>query len=480
MGILLFSRCDDFGSVNVDPNNPSQANTRSLFLYAAFYVPDFGWMGNYDPWNQLYPEYITERSNVQYTKFLLSAYSPGTCQRYAIRNLEDIIEYNQNEATKNEGWVIAFGSADNQIAVAHTLRGFLYMHITDILGAVPYSEANKAQEGLYTPKYDTQEFIYTDLDDKLTKAYALFDESGKLDGDFEIFYKGDVSKWKKLNASVRMMMAIKLADVAPEIAKERFTRAYADGGITDNADLFEYKYLPENANANPLWENMILDGRRDFVPSAQIVDQLKALGDPRLKAYALPNNRGEYRAIPFGTLPEVLSTDYQDGTHCSFPEKYYAQDAPWVLITPSYMYLLAAEAAVRGWISADPEVLYKAGIRASFDQHPETAGYDLEAYYNQPEVRLSGSREEKITKIGLQAWLANYMQDGVEAWSTWRRLNVPHLEPGEANANPELDHIPYRRCYSPTDFSTNQANYDAAIAVQGEDSFDTKVWWNRK
>ena len=353
------------------------------------------------------------------------------------------------------------------------------MHLTDSLGMIPYSEANKATEGIFTPKYDTQEFIYTDLDEKLTAAYALFDESTKLDGNFEIFYEGDVSKWKKLNASIRMMMAIKLAKVAPDAAKERFARAYADGGILDNADLFEYKYLDENSDANPLYDNMVFDGRRDFVPSAQIVDQLKAFNDPRLKAYADANKEGEYRAIPFGTLPEVLSTDYQDGTHCVFPEKYYKRDAPWVMTTPSYIYLLSAEAAVRGWISADPVALYKAGIKASFDQHPETAGYDLEAYYNQPGVELTGSADEKIAKIGLQAWLANYMQDGVEAWSTWRRLNVPHLEPGDANANPLLNHVPYRRCYDPSDYAANQSNHDAAIAAQGPDSFDTRVWWNK-
>ena len=478
--LLLFSRCDDFGDVNRDPDSPSIANTRSLFLAAAGYTSNFGWMGNYNPWNQLYPQYITECTNVQYTKFLLSTFGVSNYYRYAIRNLEVIIRYNQSEWVSKETWVSVFGDAGNQIGVAETLRAFYFMHLTDILGMIPYSEANKAEEGIYTPKYDTQEFIYADLDKRLTDAYKLFQEEGRLDSEFEIFYNGDVSKWKKLNASLRMMMAIKLAKVAPAVAKERFARAYADGGMTDNRDLLEYKYLPENANANPLWTNMIQDARKDFVPCAQIVDQLKAFNDPRLKAYCVPNEKGKYRAIPFGTLSEVLSTEWQAGTYCNFNPRYYEQDAPWVLITPSYIYLLEAEAAVRGWITADAEGLYKAGIRASFDQHPETSGYDFDAYYSQSGVKLTGSPEEKLAKIGLQAWLANYMQDGVEAWSTWRRLGVPLLKPGNANADPTLDHVPYRLCYSSSDFTTNQANYDAAIAQQGADSFHTRVWWNSK
>ena len=481
-GILLFTRCSDFGNVNMDPNNPSTANTRSLFLYAAIYTQYFGYMGNYDPWNQLYPNYITERTNVQYTKFTLSAFSTTYYHRYAVRNLEDIVAYNENPATAKESWVSAFGDANTQIGVAHTLRGFFYMHLTDILGMLPYSEANQATEGNFTPKYDTQEYIYTDLDKKLTEVYALLDESGRLDKSYDIFYNGNISNWKKLNASIRMMMAIKLSDVAPAVGKERFAKAYADGGIIDNADLFQYKFLPENDNANPLWVNMVQNPRKDFVPTGQLISQLKAFDDPRLPAYAVPNQVNEYVGIPFGTTAANLSTNWEDGTFCDFNKKYYEQAAPWVMITPSHILLIQAEAAVRGWISADPEVLYKAGIKASFDQHKETAGYDFDAYYNQDGVKLTGTNEEKIAKIGMQRWLANYMQDGIEAWSDWRRLGVPtFITPGETGTTiGNVSHIPYRRCYSTTDFSPNQANYDAMIAVQGADSFDTRVWWDTK
>ena len=75
----------------------------------------------------------------------------------------------------------------------------------------------------------------------------------------------------------------------------------------------------------------------------------------------------------------------------------------------------------------------------------------------------------------MQRWLANYMQDGVEAWSDWRRLNVLKLYPGSAAA---VTHIPYRRVYYPDDYNTNLDNYNAAIAVQGADDMDTRVWWD--
>lgn len=472
-GILLFSRCDDFGEVNVDPNNPSTPDTRYLFMYAALYVPNFSWVDNYDPWTQLYPQYIAERLNIQYSNYAMTEFNIGAYYRRMIRNLEDIIFYNQDDKSKGESWVQAFGSNTNQIAAARTLRAYAYMHLTDALGMIPYSEANRAEEGNFTPKYDTQEFIYTDLDKELTEAFAQFDVTSHLDESFDIFYQGDMAKWKKLNATLRMMMAIKLTKVDPETGKARFAKAYADGGMTDNAEKLMYPYLPENANANPLWENIKLDGRWDFVPSATLVDQLKAYKDPRLEAYVEPNDDGEYIGLPYG-LRKADLPGWPTGSYCNFHEKYYKQDAPITIISPSHSLLLGAEAAVRGWINADAEALYKAGIKASFDQHE--LDYDLDAYCAQPEVRFDGSIEEKIAKIAMQRWLANYMQDGIEAWSDWRRLGVPDLKPGP---NADVTHIPYRRHYASDDFSPNESNYEAAIAAQGPDNFDTRVWWNK-
>lgn len=108
-----------------------------------------------------------------------------------------------------------------------------------------------------------------------------------------------------------MMMAIKLSDVAPEIGKARFAKAYADGGMTDNSELLEYKYLPETANQNPLYTNIIESGRKDFAPSKTILDQLIAYNDPRLKEYAVPNSEGEYNGVPFG-LTKTEIAQYTD------------------------------------------------------------------------------------------------------------------------------------------------------------------------
>ena len=469
--MLTFSACGDFEDTNIDPNNPSDPNAGYMFAYACKQVPNFTLSGTYDPWTQLYPQYISERKTIQRSTFLQSNYGTGSIYTNTLRNLELIIKLNMDEATKNESYVASFGDSNNQIAVCRTLKAFIYMHMTDALGMIPYSEALKGDEGNFNPKYDTQEFIYTDLDKELTEAYQQFDETGSLDATSDILYNGNIKYWKKLNASIRMMMAIKLSDVAPEVGKARFAKAYADGGMTDNAEMLAYKYLAESANENPLYNNITVQGREDFAPSKTLLDQLIAYNDPRLEAYANPNSDGEYAGVPFG----ITNAELQQYTNTTaiFDDRYVQQNSPMVVISPSHILLIEAEAALRGWITEDPEKLYKEGIAASLAQYDLSDQFD--DYYSQPNVSLTGSVKEKIEKVAMQRWLANFMQDGIEAWSDWRRLNVPKIYPGPASP---AEHIPYRKVYDTPDYNTNKENYQIVLDTQGKDDENTRVWWD--
>ena len=469
-GLMTFTGCGDFDDTNVDPNNPSKPDTRFLFAYACKTVPNLSMVSTFNPWTQIYPQYITEWKSIQFTSFSQPQFGTDTYYKEPLRNLDGVIKLNTDEATRNETYVVQLGTSANQIAASRTLRALFFMSLTDAQGMIPYSEALKGDEGNFTPKYDTQESIYADLEKELTEAYAQFDGAGTLSKSFDILYNGDITKWKKLNASIRMMMAIKLSDVAAETGKARFAKAYADGGMKVNAEMLAYKYLPETANQNPMYDNMVISGRQDYVPSKTILDQLKAYNDPRLKAYAAPNADGEYVGVPFGLLQADV-VNYKNSSLLN--ERYYKQDAPVVVISPSHILLIEAEAAVRGWISANAADLYKAGVAASFEQYELSDGVD--AYLAQEAIKFGGSDAQKIEKIGMQRWLANFMQDGFEAWSDWRRLNVPKLKVGP---NALVNHIPYRMTYSNPDYNTNMDNYNAAIAAQGADNIDTRVWWD--
>ena len=177
---VLVTACNpaDFGDINKDPNNPSTAFTKYLFTNACTYVPYFS-LGSatngYDPWQQEWTGYISESKNNQYGPLATTTYysTVSTIYLYALRNLNQIIEMNEDEEQKGESNVLMFGDNANQIAAAKTLSAFYYMSLTDIIGPIVFTEAFQGKsDDNWTPKYDPQDEVYAGLDKMLKEAYA--------------------------------------------------------------------------------------------------------------------------------------------------------------------------------------------------------------------------------------------------------------------------------------------------------------------
>ena len=425
-----------------------------------------------------------------------TTYSTNNYYRYVIKNLNTIIEMNEGDQ-KSEVAVISFGDNANQIAAAKTLRGFFFMMLTDILGPLPYSEAFKGEsDDIWEPKFDSQEDIYAGLDADLVSAYSQFDENGSLT-DADILYKGNVSKWKKFNASLRMMLAIKMADVDPVNGKARFAKAYADGGMTEVSDGFHYTF-DSNSDAyawmyyvgNPNYASRNLN----FVPNKVIVDALKEYQDPRMFSYFTldgykgsvegdPTDFEAYKGVPFGLESNDAVVSAAQGC-CSVADSYCEPQATYGVITTARTLLVEAEAAELGWIDADPKALYEAGIRASFDfqaaYHSAVSGVD--EYLASEKVALSSNKETALQQIVMQRFLAGFLNCGIESWSDWRRYNIPTLPVYEGQAQDGVKVYPYRMSYSDTDKQYNVVKSDEAIKtwLNGVDDRWQRVWWDTK
>lgn len=479
-GVFLMGSCGDFGDINTDPNNPSQATTEALFAFSLRYVPYFVMQRSYNPEFLLFPRYIAERQNVQYGRYNNTQFSTKNFYRYTLKDLQTIINMNEG-SEKNTSNVEAFGSNANQIAAASTLKDFYFMGLTDALGMIPYSEALKGDSGNYTPKLDAQKDIYNGLEADLVAAYAKFDASGSLNATYDYMYKGDISKWKKLNATIRMMLAIKLADVDPATGKAWFQQAYKDGGIESNDDNFVYTFYGNADNENPLYTNIVTEGRKDFCPSTDIVDIMNKYNDPRRAAYFTKNADGIYKGIPLGITSSDVTNYNKDNS--DFNPNMYKQGAPFIIFSAARTRLVEAEAALRGWIDADAKTLYEEGVRlsiaAKFDLVSGTAPSESEisAYLAQSGVAFTGTDAEKLSLIATQRYINGYFEDGIEAWSDWRRLDAPDLTIGPSSL---LEHIPYRCTYDNNDRSESTAAYEAADKEQGADNTDTRVWWDVK
>ena len=122
-------------------------------------------------------------------------------------------------------------------AVGQIMEGLYYQMFTDVFGEIPYSEA--ADPDVSLPKFDTQYEIYSGIIATLDVAMATIGANtttgnGVEDlGDNDLYYGGDLQKWKKLANTLKLRLA---------------TRAYgatgadfADGAINAalGADLLE-------------------------------------------------------------------------------------------------------------------------------------------------------------------------------------------------------------------------------------------------
>ncbi|RYF92020.1 MAG: SusD/RagB family nutrient-binding outer membrane lipoprotein, partial [Chitinophagaceae bacterium] len=81
-------------------------------------------------------------------------------------------------------------------------------------------------------------------------------------------------------------------------------------------------------------------------------------------------------------------------------------------------------------------------------------------------------------QINTQYWIASFL-NGNEAWSNFRRSGFPALA-----ANPYVGDIPAgtfirRLTYPVSEISANTTNVNEAIARQGPDRMDTRVWWDK-
>ena len=367
------AKIHDFGDINKSPNSPSTPYTNYMFTQSQRYFYYFI-TGNatnaYDPWQQQWNGYLAECKNNQYGPLgTTTNYSGGnTMYLTPLKNLHYIIEMNEDPEQKDLPNVAVLGTSANQIAAAKTLMGFYFMTLSDIYGPIVVSEAFKgSSDDNWYPKYDSQKEVYDFIDSSLSDAYGQFDESGTLDGTADASFGGDIAKWKKFNASLRMLAAIKLCDVDAATGKARFSKAYSQGGMTATEDGLFHKHDDLNWNMMYYWCNPDYAGAGfGMAPNMYIVDQMKEFKDPRMFKYfdiegykgprdpeVFPRDSYEsFYGVPFG-LESNTAVNAWTTVCCSINSNMIAMDATLPVITTARVLFTEAEAAVRGWISAD-------------------------------------------------------------------------------------------------------------------------------
>ncbi len=257
-----------------------------------------------------------------------------------------------------------------------------------------------------------------------------------------------------------------------------------------NADHAVYTYLANSPDQFPLFSARI-GSFNEFRASKTMMDKLIGLNDGRYKIFFRPTpeteatadpSDDEYVGIPNGMGDEEALTynggpQFQSRIGPFFYEQsntdYGRKIAKGVIMTYSELQFILAEAREKNLINtATAETYYTTGINASFSFYELTSSAD---YFTQPDVAYTGDTNSKLEKIGTQKWISLYFQ-GMEAWIDWRRTKYPSLSPSVDNQND--DRIPVRFIYPIIEQSLNSASRSAAVARQGDDDINTRVWWD--
>ena len=341
--------------------------------------------------------------------------------------------YNISTYATGNGWVTSYSSCgynllkaiefatgendSNSVAQCKILLANTVWESSMLYGDIPYSEAWNI-EGTQTPKFDTQKDVFYSVIGLLDEALDGIDESNSKRIDkYDIYYTGDMAKWRRLGNSLKLKFYMYLAnkeDVGDEI-KAILTSVYNS--------LQEKGYNPINQIVGYIL--------------SEDPDPMKALDDPRIPIYFRANADGEYISLEASEKGSVV-TDKEISEKPSLCTEAVFQknnllraDYPDVICSYAETMFYVAEAYVRGLgvakDLAQADAAYRKGIEASCVYNGVAAATAASFAAGVPSLSTLGGDDKALEAIASQQRIEMMMRP-LEAWSNQRRTGYPALE----------------------------------------------------
>ncbi len=377
------------------------------------------------------------------------------------------------------------------IGIAKIMKAHGFQIIVDAYGNLPFSEALKGTNVL-RPKYDNAEEIYQQLIVMLDEGIAAIKNAPATEAKpstDDILFKGDMTKWVKFANTLKLRILIRQSEIASKasyIAAE-IAKIEAEGsgylGAGQSAEV-NPGYLSTSSKLNPYWESYHRNAAgsetqnyRAVRPTLFLFAQYDAYNDPRKTAnYEMPVDTNIYNGVALGEAtggPDVNKYKYGKTSAIKAGGAILrTATAATPILTAEESLFLQAEAAERGWISANASTLYEEAISESFKRAGVIA--DFATYIAQPAVDYA-TATDKIEAIIVQKWFALNMIGSWETWNDFRRTKFPSDNPLSKAALAQKH--PARLLYPNSELGRNEAN----VLAQGTiNAFDTKLFWDKK
>ncbi|SHF39218.1 RagB/SusD family nutrient uptake outer membrane protein [Pedobacter caeni] len=405
-------------------------------------------------------------------------------------------------------------SSPSTYALAQIIKVMGMHRITDTYGPLPYLKFSK---GSISTPYDAQEVIYNSFFEDLNVAIATLKDfvqknpGAKPLAKFDLIYGGDFVQWLKFANSLKLRLAMRIANVNPAKAQLAAEEAISAGVMLGNDDNALLK-VNGVSTVNPLFT--ITYAYNDTRMGANMESFLKGFKDPRI---GLLFNKS---ALPAGSVEDYHGirngSRFSGRDYSSFSTLNVKLNTPVQWMTAAEVYFLRAEAALRNWSAGGTaQALYETGIKTAFSQNiggdgkaagdastyindgtskpaayadPKTPGNGVAA--NSPNLstitikwNAGSSFNVNLERIITQKWIALY-PDGQEAWSEFRRTGFPKIFPVVNNLSNGLissDKQIRRSPFPQNEYLNNSAAVSQGISLLGgPDHGGTPLWWDKR
>ncbi|PTT02903.1 hypothetical protein DBR11_03785 [Pedobacter sp. HMWF019] len=304
---------------------------------------------------------------------------------------------------------------------------------TDLWGDVPYSQAFQGLANLQ-PKYDTQQQVYTAIDQLLSDAITSLgtsDGSAFQPGAEDFLFKGDLTKWLRFAHSLRAKFYLHLA---------KRDASYYDKALAEVASGFqpgEGALVPFAGTSLPTQNPWFQfnDQRGDIVFTGFIYDLMTAAADPRLDVYS--DGDGGLGTLYGSPSSSVVLLSYDE-------LKFIEAECNFQKASPN---------------KAAAATAYNAAVTANLQRTISSTAYAATVSKTAGTIALADIMTQKYIALFLSP----------EVWTDWRRTGIPALvaPAGSALGGALPRSLPY-----PSGEQRNNSNSPKNT------SLTKRVWWD--
>jgi hypothetical protein len=389
-------------------------------------------------------------------------------------------------------------------------RIFMYDHLTQVAecwGDIPFTEAGylalTGDVSTALPAYDDDVEIFTtilsdlkDINTELAESTSLSTLTTSYLASQDFINGGDLTLWRRYCNSLRLRIAMLVADngdlastgqaAIKEMLADTSTYPMVENNsenihVTPDTDGFNYGDEYKSG-----WESSTESGATNRASQAMI-DALQ--DDSRMQVFFDANSAGNYVGIDThdeSSVQEPLfSLANSKNYYCAYDSATFSRNIylPGNIITAAEVSFLKAEAYQKGYATGDAEAAFVEGLLQSTKMYYSfnatgtyrtalTAPSDsiIEAFAT-AKWTAAADKEEAIYT---QEWLNFSFLQTTQSWSLIRRTGYPTLYfPTDNNAS-QVQDVPNRLKYPPSERNSNTANYQA---VKSQDNYTDKLFW---